>query len=473
MTELTFAYPSIWNVLNRGKPYSPFAWQAQHLHAPVDRGIKRIILPCGRRSGKSTSVIAEVAREVISPSVTVHGIDHSPLVYIIGPTSEASMRVWEPVWAAFVPPDSGSYTPPLGFLYEGHDKNRGVIFIKGGGRIYRKTADDPRSLQGERVTLAVVDEAQDLNEDAWENLMPGLSDSDGRLIAIGVAKNKGRFRSYYYAGQGADSDFYSASVPTTSNPIYRELAAAAGMEPTEYLRTKFAADLTDAEFERQYLARWSDEDGQVFSNFEKYFTGTGAEEPNPFIMSLDLGKLHDFTVAYVGDVAKQEFVAKLRFNKLDYMDQVPRIAELYHLYDCRFIHMDVNGVGEAPAEMLRRDYGCHIIPFKWSNESKQGLVSTMVREVQRGNITFLADDETLKKEMSLFEGVVSSGGTLRYEAPKGYYDDCVISAALLIQKMARSKSMAKNPIKKPYATFTAARSTMRGPVVRPREVAVA
>lgn len=460
MSSVSYSYPPVWSVLNRGKPYSPFPWQAAHLHSQIDKGTKRIILPCGRRSGKSTSVIAEVAREVIRPAVTVFGVDHSPLVYIIGPTAEASMRVWEPVWAAFVPPDSGSYTPPLGFLYEGHDKNRGVIFIKGGARIYRKTADDPRSLQGERVTLAIIDEAQDINEEAWENLMPGLSDSDGRLIAIGVAKNKGRFRSYYYAGQGADSDFYSASVPTTANPIFRDKAAEVGMDPTEFIRQQFAADLTDKEFERQYLAKWSDEDGQVFAGYEKYFTGTGADTPNPFIMSLDLGKLHDFTVAYVGDVAKQEFVAKLRFNKLDYMDQVPQIAELYHLYDCRFIHMDTNGVGEAPAEMLRRDYGCHIIPFKWSNESKQALVSTMVREVQRGNITFLADDDVLKKEMSLFEGVVSAGGTLRYEAPKGFYDDCVISAALLIQKMARNKTMAKNPIHKPYATFGARREAV-------------
>lgn len=435
--------------------------------------MKRIILPCGRRSGKSTAVIAEVAREVIQPPVTVHGITHSPLVYIIGPTAEASMRVWEPVWNAFVPPDSGNWVPSLGFLYEGHDKNRGVIFVKGGARIYRKTADDPRSLQGERVTLAIADEAHDLNEEAWENLMPGLSDSDGRLIAIGVPKNKGRFRSYYYAGQGADSSFYSASVPTTANPIYREKAAEAGQDPTEYLRTNFAADLTDKEFSRQYLSQWVEEDGQVFANFDQYFTGTGAQEPGVFIMGLDLGKLHDFTVAYVGEVGGQEVVAKLRFNKIDYMDQVPQIAYLYHLYECRFIHMDTNGPGEAVAEMLRRDYGCHILPFKWTNESKQALVSTMVREVQRGNVTFLADDDVLKKEMSLFEGVVSTGGTLRYEAPKGFYDDCVIAAALLIQKMARNKSMAKNPIHKPYAVFAAPGGTLRGPVVRQREVAIA
>lgn len=434
-------------MLNRGKEYDPFPWQIEHLHSKVDAGIKRIILPCGRRAGKSTSVVAEVAREVIQPSVTVQGVSHAPLVYIIGPTSEASMRVFEPVWNAFVPSDSGSYIPPLGFMYDWHDKNRGVIGIKGGARIYRKTADDPRSMQGERVTLAIPDEAQDINEEAWENLMPGLADSEGRLIAIGIPKGKGRFRSYFQAGQGMDSEFYSASVATTENPIFSQRAAERGLDPVDYLRQMFGQDLTDDEFERQYLAKWVEEDGQVFSRFEHLFTGVPYPEQDGIIgvpevehiMSLDLGKLHDFTVAYVGNAVEQRFVARERFNKIDYIDQVPRLADMYHRYHCKFIHMDTNGPGEAPSEMLR-DLGCKIIPFPWSNQSKAALVSTMVREVQRGNITFLADDTPLKKEMALFEGKVSSGGLLTYGAPAGFYDDCVISAALLISKMAKSKA---------------------------------
>lgn len=468
---ISYSRPALWDVLNKGKPYQPFPWQAEHIHAKVDQGCKRIILPCGRRSGKSTSVVAEVAREVANPAVEVMGMMHSPIVYIIGPTAEASMRVWEPVWNAFVPSDSGSYKPPLGFLYEGHDKNRGVIFIKGGARVYRKTADDPRSLQGERVTLAIPDEAHDLNEEAWENLMPGLADSEGRLIAIGIPKNKGRFRSYYMAGQGVNSEFYSASVPTTANPIFTERAQGLGIDPIEYLKQQFAEDLTDAEFERQYLAKWVEEDGQVFANFEKYFTGQGyglneegrlAIPREPHIMSLDLGKLHDFTVAYVGNVARQEIVAQLRFNKIDYIDQVPRIADLYRQYGCRFIHMDANGVGEAPSELLRRE-GCSIIPFGWTNATKQGLISTMVREVQRGHITFLESDDALRKEMGLFEGTVSPGGVLKYEAPKGFYDDCVIAAALLIQKMYRNRNMNRSPMNKPYVSFSKRKRHKRSP----------
>ncbi len=402
-------------------------------------------------------MVAETGREGIQNHVIVEGVEHAPLIYIIGPTSEASMRVFEPVWNAFVPSDSGSFIPPLGFLYDWHDKNRGVIGLKGGARIYRKTADDPRSMQGERVTLAIVDEAQDINEEAWENLMPGLADSEGRLIAIGIPKGKGRFRSYFQAGQGMDSEFYSASVPTTENPIFSKRAAERGLDPVDYLRQAFGQDLTDDEFDRQYLAKWIEEDGSVFANFEKYFTGlpypsldgvVGVPEVS-HIMSLDLGKLHDFTVAYVGNVNEQRIVARERFNKIDYVDQVPRLADLYHTYHCKLIHMDTNGPGEAPSEMLR-DLGCKIEPFIWTNQSKAGLISTMVREVQRGNITFLADDSVLKKEMTLFEGKITSGGLLTYGAPAGFYDDSTISAALLISKMLKTRPFVSSGKRRNY-----------------------
>jgi hypothetical protein len=452
MAELRYDYHPLWNVLNKGKPYEPFAYQAQHLHSKVDAGFKRIILGWGRRAGKSTATIAEVVREVTRPAEVVEGVEQFPIVYIVGPTAEASMRVWEPIWNAFVPSEDGSYVPPFGMLHVGHDKNRGVIFIRGGGRIYRKSGESPAAMQGERVTLAVTDESQDMPEDVWQNLMPSLLDSDGRLIAIGITRGRGRFRSYWHAGQKVDAQFYSCSIPSTESPVLRALAAKAGKPVLEWLRETAEEDLTDDEFTQQYLAQWIDGDGAVFHRFESLFTGTGERAAGPHIMGLDIGKLHDFTVVYVGDVAKQEFVYRERFNKIDYLDQVPRIAKIAREWNCRFVHMDATGVGEAVAEMLRAER-VPVVPFKFTNESKQALVSKMVREVERGNITFLADDDVLKREMTLFEGTVSPGGVIKYSAPPGFFDDCVMSAALLIQKMARNKTMAKNPIHKPYVSF--------------------
>jgi hypothetical protein len=61
--SVEFSYPAIWNVLNRGKPYEPFSWQAQHIHAQVDKGIKRIILP-ERNKADLEDIPADVTSEL-------------------------------------------------------------------------------------------------------------------------------------------------------------------------------------------------------------------------------------------------------------------------------------------------------------------------------------------------------------------------------------------------------------------------
>lgn len=452
MTEISYRYHPLWSVINRGNPYEPFDWQVQHLHSKVEYGFKRIILACGRRSGKSFGVKAEVAREVAQEPVVIRGETHAPLIYIGGPTAEAAERVWEPVWAMFVPPESGDYIPPLGFMYKSHDKSRGLIELKNGARIYKKTADNPVSWQGERVTLVVMDEAQDINEDVWQNVMPALLDSGGRLIAIGITKGKGRFRSYWTRGQGSDENFYSASVPTAANPVIKDMAKQAGKTVEEFIRSEAEADLTEDEFARQYLAEWREEEGSVFTRYERLFTAKESPPkvlPGQNIMSLDLGKLHDYTVAYVGNLDTSSVIAKLRFNKINYMDQVPQIVQMYNEYNCEYIHMDASGIGEAVAEQLR-DAGCYVVPFKFTNESKQALISSMVRQVEKGAVRFLANDEDLKKEMGLFMGSISPGGVIKYEAMPGYFDDCVISAALLIQKMAKTQNSGPSVRTKSY-----------------------
>lgn len=457
---LNYDRPSIWDVMNPGgKPYRPLRWQAEHFHS---QKAQRIVAACGRRSGKSSAMRGEVASEAIKPAVEVLGEMKSSLIYIVGPTTETAMKVWQPVWDMFVPPDSGTYNPPLGFLHETHDKNRGYIKLINGTEIFRKTADDPRSLQGDRVTLAVVDEAHELEDEAWENLLPSLADAPGRLIAIGIPKGKKRFRSYWELGQrdeatGAvrDPEYYSFSVPTAANPIFPMAARKAGYgdDVLAYLRDKFAGDLTDDEFQRQYLAKWIEQDGQVFHNLDAVFSGVGGlpRSSQNNVMGLDIGKLHDFTVAYIGDMKTGKFIAGDRFNGLDYTLAVPRIARMYRTYGCQYIIMDATGVGEAVYDMLRRE-GCVVIPFKFTNESKAGIVSTLVRECERGTVSFMKTDTVLRREMELFEAKVS-GTTVFYSAPHGYYDDCVMAAALLNSQLAKRHIYAKGGNKPAYVKF--------------------
>ena len=431
---MSYTPPKIWDFINDGEPYRPWDWQVDHVHSKDH--YKRLVLACGRRAGKTTALKAEIVKEALQPPKEQFGVMHSPYIYVIAPNYELTMKVWEPVWNLFVGPGA-----PLRDYYAGHDKHRKLITLGNGARIQAKSADDPTGLQGDRVTAAFVDESQDLNPEAWANFMPALADSDGRLVAIGIARSKGNFRTYYQLGQEGDPRYYSASVTSLAHPNI-----------TPEALEEFKQDLTEAQFKQQYLAEWVSDDQQVFKNIDTCFDPyRPTPSTGPYIMGLDIGKVHDYTVAYILTTDMQ-FVDRDRFNGLDYTLLGSRIAGLYKRYNCQTVHLDGSGVGEPVADILRRE-GCSVSSYKFTNESKARLISTMAAEVEHGRVRFMADDDVLKREMEIFESRLLPGGNVTFGHPTGYHDDCVLAAGLGIWKAKRRSNTTSLAQQRDYVTF--------------------
>lgn len=408
--------------------YEPLPWQAFHIHS---QDAQHRVGAAGRRAGKTKAVVEEVKKALAQPPEIIGGVKHHPLVYMLAPTYETSMRMWEPLERALL-----DETSALGGLFEPTPfRARGLIDLASGARVQRKTADAPESLQGERVTFLAIDESHDVSDKAFNIVMPSLLDSNGRLLAIGIAKGSNWFRSYYDMGQMDDyPDVYSFSVPSTANP---------------YLSPKVIADFKarypEIEYRQHVLGEWADADGQVFRNVDKCFTGNFIDAPDPngyYIMGLDLANLHDYTVAYIADARTQSIVHRFRTSGLDWPIIEEQIAAVYHEFNCRFVHVDATGMGEPIAAHLRQ-LGCSIIPFVFSKDSKPALITTLAVELERGNITLPAEDEQLRLELKRYEGKLSGGGTskqqIKYSAPNGFFDDCVIALALVVHKMIRRK----------------------------------
>jgi hypothetical protein len=422
--------------------YEPFHWQAQHIHA---RPEKRIVAACGRRSGKSTAIVAEAWRELVKPPRMVGGVEHKSLVYIIAPNYELTMRVWEPFVRSCISDPMLSEAPPLSDMVSLYNKERRLIELKSGARIQAKSADNEVSLQGDRVTAAIVDEAHDVPDSARNEFMPALTDSRGRLIAIGVPQSNNWFRSYWERGQStdsSDSEFYSFSVPTTENPF---------IDPAVVEDARL--EYPDIEFRQRFLAEWAEAEGKVFKNINDCFDGVLSEREagHHYLMGLDIAKQHDYTVAYVIDIKDMSIVASDRFNGLSYTALGPRVASLFKKYRCQTVHMDATGVGEAAKDILI-DEGCNVTSFKFTNQSKAQLVNTLVAEVEHGRVHFPQNDEQLRRELQLFEGKVMAGGSVQYSAPPGYFDDCVMAAALAVL-LAKQRQPRKININKKYITF--------------------
>ena len=88
--------------------------------------------------------------------------------------------------------------------------------------------------------------------------------------------------------------------------------------------------------------------------------------------------------------------------------------------------MDSTGVGDPIVEQLQRQHP-RIKGFKFTSQSKQQLIEGLVVAVQGQQVKF--PEGVIADEMRNFEFEYTRTG-VRYTAPQGLHDDCVMALAL-------------------------------------------
>jgi hypothetical protein len=88
--------------------------------------------------------------------------------------------------------------------------------------------------------------------------------------------------------------------------------------------------------------------------------------------------------------------------------------------------VDSTGVGDPILEDLQRE-GIAIEGLKFTSSSKQQLMEGLATAIQQGKIGF--PEGAITNELQVFEYQFTSNG-VRYSAPSGFHDDCVMALAL-------------------------------------------
>ena len=73
-----------------------------------------------------------------------------------------------------------------------------------------------------------------------------------------------------------------------------------------------------------------------------------------------------------------------------------------------------------------------VVGFQFTNASKAVIVEALALAFERKEIR-IPDDPVLIGELLVFEGNRGPSGLIRYEAPPGFHDDCVMALALAWQ----------------------------------------
>lgn len=358
------------------------------------------ILNCGRRWGKTQCAIAEgIKLSTISPKQRG---------WIVAPTYPLSQEDWR-VLKEITPQD----------LIADELKAERKFILKNLSEIEFKSADNEASLRGAGLNWVILDEAARIKEDSWNALRPALSDKQGRGIFISTPKGKNWFYRIYLKGKDSLNNKYESwYFPSNTNPYFPE---------EEWLEAKenYPADW----FSQEYEANFLDDVAAVFRNIRRSIRGE-FEEPRDdkkYYIGIDIAKYQDFTVIIVLDQNKHVCYFE-RFNRINWDLQKTKIASVFKKYNA-IGFLDSTGVGDPIFEDLARQLPDQIYSYKFTNESKMNIITSLQVAFEQGQISF-PNIPVLINELEAFEYEMLTSGKFRYSAPEGYHDDCVISLSL-------------------------------------------
>lgn len=292
--------------------------------------------------------------------------------------------------------------------------NEGVIEIR--------STHYPDNLRGAGLDYAVLDEAAYMHPDVWSEVVrPMLLESKGGALFLSTPRGQNWFWHLYNLGQDpAEEDWQSFQFASSVNPLvaYEELQ-------------EIRRNTSERTFREEYLAEFLDDSGEVFRGILQAATaprGARFDPEHRYIMGVDWGKEHDYTVLVVVDSSTRQMVAIDRFNKIDYRFQRERLKVMADKWKPSVIWAEANSIGTPIIETLRGD-GLPIRPFMTTSKSKAPLIEALSLAIERGEFALLHDD-TLLAELASYELQRTAGGGYRYSAPAGLHDDMVIATAL-------------------------------------------
>ena len=289
-----------------------------------------------------------------------------------------------------------------------------LLTLPTGSRIEFKSGEKPDNLYGDDVYAAVIDEASRMREESWYALRSTLTATQGKCKLIGNVKGKKNW--FYKLGERArqgEADYKYFKI-TAYDAAREGIISEAEIEQAK-------RDLPDYVFRELYLAEPADDKSNPFGldAIRKCIAPLSNKPAVSF--GIDLAKYTDWTVI-TGLDSENRVCYSDRFQN-DWSQTKQRIIGVVGKTPA---YIDATGIGDPIVEDLQKILP-KIFGFKYTTQSKQQLIESLVMEIQANTIRF--PDEPYGSELENFEFEYTRTG-VRYTAPPGLHDDAVNSLAL-------------------------------------------
>ena len=300
-------------------------------------------------------------------------------------------------------------------MYSANESELTVTLINGAVISFR-SAEKPDNLYGEDVYAAVLDEASRMREAAWHAVRSTLTATRGAVRIIGNVK--GRRNWAYQMARRAEG----------GEPLWRyakltaEDAIEAGIvAPDEIEQAR--RQLPESVFRELYYAEPSDDGGNPFGQLAIRKCIGDISGSAPVVYGIDLAKSVDWSVV----IGLDETGAVCRFDRYQWPweETVNRLtAEVGGVSAV----VDSTGVGDPIVERLQRELP-NVEGYNFSSASKQRLMEGLAVAIQSQEIRY--PQGVIVSELDAFAYEYTRTG-VRYTAPSGMHDDCVMALALAV-----------------------------------------
>lgn len=302
------------------------------------------------------------------------------------------------------------------------NKSELTLTLPNGCVLWFKGADHPDSLYGEDVHAAVIDEATRCKEDAWHAVRTTLTATGGPIRIIGNVKGRKNW-AYHLArkAEAGEPGMHYAKI-TAFDAVQAGLIPASEVDDAQ-------RQLPASVFRELYLAEPSDDGGNPFGLAAIAKCVRELADSEPVAWGWDLAKSVDYTVGIALDVEGR--TCRLERFQRPWEDTLRTIRAVTGAVPAL---VDSTGVGDPIVERLQKDQADQpsaFRGFKFSSVSKQQLMEGLAVAIQQQAISY--PDGPIKQELDAFEYVYTRLG-VKYSAPEGLHDDCVVALALATQQ---------------------------------------
>lgn len=405
-----------------------------------------LVIPAGRRWGKTDAAVRWILR--LAHRARLGGLPG--VIWIIYPTYKVARVAWRK-FRALAP--RGWITRWIGTPHHPEAIQMGSVIVEFHSGV------KPELLVGEGLLGVWIDECGEIRERVWiESVRPTLMDFRAPAFLTGTPKGHNWFWRIYGRGweePGGDIASFGLSTgqgfPSYDNPFLVRAEI-----------DDLARDLTERAYQQEILAHFLSHEGAVFRVDRIREKGLRLSTKPTVALGVDLARRADFTVL-IGMDADFAVTYFERMREIDWPLQRRRIEATWQRLDRPALVIDSTGVGDPVVQELQAA-GVPVEPYLFTGTSKRALVEQLVLAIDDAAIT-LPDEPALLNELEAFDMAQLPSGGVRYSAPEGQHDDCVIALGLALYGASRYGDLGITLVPRSLA----AQASERAPGWAPRE----